>query len=164
MFFFWVAEYIFEKEFLLSYGQCRFLLSFKAVRELQFLEHIISRILSKHSVIDCHLKDLMKHIVNIINRGDFQRLYIYERVVELSYIRLFHLNKTVLSEVRFYKHLIHIDIILECAVLDPSFELTPKVEHLVYGDGFYISPYSVVSVYDNLFFLLSQLFKGRGVN
>ena len=89
------------------------------------------------------------------HRGNLQNLAVSEGVVELPHIRLFYLDKSVLSERRFYKQLIHINIILECAILDSPFELTPKIEHLIYSDAFDIRPYSVVLVHDDLFFLLS---------
>ena len=78
--------------------------------------------------------------MDIIYRGNLQNLAISKGVVELPHIRLFYLDKSVLSERRFYKQLIHINIILECAVLDSPFELTPKIEHLIYGDAFDIRP------------------------
>ena len=161
---FWMAEHIVKKQLLLSHRQRRFLLSLKAVRELQFFEHIVCRVLSNHPIIDRHLKDLVKHIMDIIYRSDLQHLAVRKRVVELSHIGLLHLDKSVLSERRFYKQLIHINIILECAVLDSPFELTPKIKHLIYGDAFDIRPYSVVLVHDDLFFLLSQLFQRRSIN
>ena len=102
--------------------------------------------------------------MDIIYRGNLQNFAVSKGVVELPHIRLFYLDKSVLSERRFYKQLIHINIILECAVLDSPFELTPKIEHLIYGDAFDIRPYSVVLVHDDLFFLLSQLFQRRSIN
>ena len=159
-----VTEHIVKEQLLLRHGQCLFLLTLKAVGELQFFEHIVCWVLSNHSVIDCHLKDLVEYIMDIIYRGNLQNLAISKGVVELPHIRLFYLDKSVLSERRFYKQLIHINIILECAVLDSPFELTPKIEHLIYGDAFDIRPYSVVLVHDDLFFLLSQLFQRRSIN
>ena len=79
--------------------------------------------------------------MDIIYRGNLQNLAVSKGVVELPHIRLFYLDKAVLSERRFYKQLIHINIILECAVLDSPFELTPKIEHLIYSDAFDIRPY-----------------------
>lgn len=102
--------------------------------------------------------------MDIIYRGNLQNLAVSKGVVELPHIRLFYLDKSVLSERRFYKQLIHINIILKCAVLDSPFELTPKIKHLIYGDAFDIRPYSVVLVHDDLFFLLSQLFQRRSIN
>ena len=109
---FGVAEHIVKEQFLLSHGQCLFLLTLKAVGELQFFEHIVCWVLSNHSIIDCHLKDLMEYIMDIIYRGNLQNLAVSKGVVELPHIRLFYLDKSVLSERRFYKQLIHINIIL----------------------------------------------------
>ena len=159
-----VAEHIVKEQLLLSHGQRDFLLSLKAVREPQLFEHIVCWVLSNHPIIDCHLKDLVEHIMDIIYRSDLQHLAVCEGVVEPPYIGLLHLGKPVLSESRLYKQLIHINIILECAVLDSPFELTPKIEHFIYSDAFDIRPYSVVFVHDNLFFLLSQLFQRRSIN
>ena len=53
---------------------------------------------------------------------------------------------------------------VKISVENSPFELTPKIEHLIYGDAFDIRPYSVVLVHDNLFFLLSQLFQRWSIN
>lgn len=60
-----VTEHIVKEQLLLRHGQCLFLLTLKAVGELQFFEHIVCWVLSNHSVIDCHLKDLVEYITEV---------------------------------------------------------------------------------------------------
>ena len=64
-------------------------LTLKAVGELQFFEHIVCWVLSNHSIIDCHLKDLVEYIMDIIYRGNLQNFAVSKGVVELPHIRLF---------------------------------------------------------------------------
>ena len=58
-------------------------------------------------------------------------LVIAEVIVKSLDVRFYDLNHSLFPEGWHYEHLIHIDVVLESAVLDPSLQLFPKVTMMV---------------------------------
>lgn len=65
-----------------------------------------------------------------------EKLIIAEVIVKSLDIRFYDLNHSLFSKGWHYEHLIHIDVVLECAVLDPSLQLFPKVIAIIHCQTF----------------------------
>lgn len=86
----------------------------------KLLHHLACWICSNHIVIDCKLKYLVQNIVDIINGGNLHTSVLFQSIVETLNIRTLHRCDSLLSEGRLNKGLIHINVVLESAVLDTS--------------------------------------------
>ena len=87
-----------EKQLLLRYSQSFPFLDLMAMRNPKLFQHLGAGIRTNVVVVHCHLKDLMKDIVNAVYSRNLQVMVITEAVVEPFYIGLHHLNDSLLSE------------------------------------------------------------------
>lgn len=64
----------------------------------QLLEHIIDGVDSYIIIIDRHLKDLMQHIMDILNGSHLHYLAVCQSVIKPAYIGFLDLSDSVLPE------------------------------------------------------------------
>ena len=91
-------------------------------------------------------------------------LIIAEVIVKSLYIRFYDLNHSLFSEGRHYEHLIHIDVVLECAVLDPSLQLFPKVIAIIHCQTFNVCFDAIMLIGGKIRLHLSQSVQRCGKN
>ena len=114
-----------NKEFLLISCKGVSLFPLVVMRGFQLLEHIINGVIPDVVIIDRHLKNLMKHIVNILNGSYLHHLTVCQAVIEFADIGLLDLSNPVLSKGRHNECFVHINVVFHRRVLNTSLELAP---------------------------------------
>ena len=101
--------------------------------------------------------------MNVIYRCDLHTLAVSKAVIELFDIRfLYHLD-SVLPEVRCDNKVIHIDVVLKCAVLNSALGIFPKLKQVIKCQQLIFLLYTVVLINNYELFFFAQFFKRRSV-
>ena len=114
-----------QEKVLLGLAESFSLFNLMTVCNLQLLQHLVTGVCADIVAIHGYLKYLIEQIVDVDDGRDLQVLHITEIIIESLNIRLYDLHNTLLPKIRHDKHLVHIDVVLESAVLNTSLELLP---------------------------------------
>ena len=125
------TQHVIDKQLLLRDRQGFAFFAIISVYQFQLAHHVVCGILPDESIINSHLKGLMKHVMDDVYRCYLQNLIIDQPVIKSSDVRLLDLAYSLLPKHRAYKAVIHVNVILKCAVLQPAFQIFPQIKEII---------------------------------